>query len=102
LRSDRSSLSLTGFLPATIWEPSSIPVLSTNIQPQGLYTLENLSGKVFEAATYGVSLSRSERKLELEGSSLSSLVTAFEKALGDAVDKRDFTHILLPKRDFIM
>jgi hypothetical protein len=100
LRSERSSLFLTSFLPATIWE--SMPVLSPNLPSLGLYTLENLVERVYEAATYGISLPRSERKLELEGSSLTSLVTAFEEALGDAVDKGDFTHILLPHREFIM
>jgi hypothetical protein len=90
----------TGFLPATIWE--SMPVLSPNIQSPGLYILENLAGTVYEAATCGINLPRSERKLGLEGSSLASLVTAFEEALGDAVDQGDFTHILLPLREFIM
>ena len=61
-------------------------MLSPNIQSQGLYTLENLAGTVYEAATCGTTLSRSERKLELEGSSLASLVTSFEGALGDAVN----------------
>jgi hypothetical protein len=91
---------LTGFLPATIWE--SMQGLSPNTQSQGLYTLETLSGRVYEAATAGITLPRSERKLELEGGSLASLVTAFEVALGDAVDKEDFTHVLLPHREFIM
>lgn len=77
-------------------------MLSPNIQSQGLYTLENLAGTVYEAATCGTTLSRSERKLELEGSSLASLVTSFEEALGDAVDKGDFTHVLLPHREFIV
>lgn len=77
-------------------------MLSPNIHSQGLYSLENLSGKVYEAATCGIGLPRSERKLELEGSSLASLVTAFEEALGDAADKGDFTHVLLPLREFIM
>ena len=81
-----------------------MPVLSPNIdsESQSLYTLEDLAGKVYEAATCGVSLSRSERKLELEADSLASLVTAFEKALGDAVDRKDFTHVLLPHREFVM
>lgn len=77
-------------------------MLSPNIHSQGLYSLENLSGKVYEAATCGLNLSRSERKLELEESSLASLVTAFEEALGDAADRGDFTHVLLPHREFIM
>lgn len=100
MRSERSSLFLTGFLPATIWE--SVPALSPNISSQGLYSLENLSGRVYEAATSGVGLPRSERKLELEGTSLASLVTAFEEALGDAADRGDFTHVLLPHREFVM
>ena len=102
MRSERSSSFSTGFLPATIWE--SMPLLSPNIQSEssGLYTLENLAGKVYEAATCGTNLPRSERKLELEGSSLASLVTAFEEALGDAVDRGDFTHVLLPLREFIV
>lgn len=70
--------------------------------PQGLYTLETLSGRVYEAATCGISLPRSERKLELAGDSLASLVTALEEALGDSVDRGDFTSILLPQREFIM
>ena len=78
----------------TIWE--SMPVMSPNIQSPGLYTLENLAGKVYEAATCGINLPRSERKLELEGSLLASLVTAFEETLGDAVDQGDFTRVLLP------
>lgn len=77
-------------------------MLSPNIRSQGLYTLENLAGRVYDEATCGISLPRSERKLELEGSSLASLTTAFEEALGDAVDKGDFTHVLLPLREFIM
>ena len=100
MRSERSSLFLTGFLPATIWE--SMPVLSPNIRSTGLYTLENLAGNVYEAATCGISLPRSERKLGLEGSSLASLVTAFEEALGNAVDQGDFTRVLLPLREFIV
>jgi hypothetical protein len=91
---------LTGFLPATIWESNQ--VLPPNVQPQELYTLDNLSGRVYAAATSGMILPRSDRKLELEGGSLASLVTAFEKALGDAVDKGEFTHVLLPHREFIM
>jgi hypothetical protein len=71
-------------------------VLSLNIQSQELYTLENLPGRVYEAATSGMIPPRSDRKLELKGSSLASLVTAFEKALDDAVEKGDFTHVLLP------
>lgn len=77
-------------------------MLSPNIQSQGLYTLENLAGRVYDAAVCGTSLPRSGRKLELEGSSLASLVTAFEEALGDAVDRGDFTHVLLPHQEFIM
>ncbi|KAF8804651.1 hypothetical protein BYT27DRAFT_7213790 [Phlegmacium glaucopus] len=87
-----------GFLPATIWEP--IQVLSPTIESPGLYTIENLSERVYEAATCGISLPRSERRLELEGSSLASLVTAFEEVLGDAVDRGDFTRVLLPQREF--
>jgi hypothetical protein len=77
-------------------------VLSPNVPSSDLYTLEDLAGRVYEAATCGISLPRSERKLELEGSSLASLVTAFEEALGNAVDKGDFTRVLLPHREFIM
>jgi hypothetical protein len=79
-----------------------MPVLSPNIQSPDLYTLENLAGKVYEAATCGLNLPRSERKLELEGSSLASLVTTFEETLDDAVDRGDFTHVLLPSREFSM
>ena len=67
-----------------------------------LYTLKNIAERVYEAASHGTSLLQSERKLVLEETSLSSLVTSFEKALGDAVDKGDFTHILLPQRKFTM
>lgn len=77
-------------------------MLSPNMQSQELYTLETLSGRVHRAATYGISIPRSERKLELEGDSLASLVTAFEEFLGDAVDRGDFTRVLLPRREFIM
>lgn len=77
-------------------------MLSPNMQSQELFTLETLSGRVHRAATCGISLPRSERKLELEGDSLTSLVIAFEEALGDAVDRGDFTHVLLPQREFIM
>jgi hypothetical protein len=77
-------------------------VLSPDMQSQRLYTLENLSGRVYDAATDGTSLPRSERKLVIEGGSLAALVTAFEEALGDAVDRGDFTHVLLPRREFLM
>lgn len=77
-------------------------MLSPNIQSQGLYSPENLAGKVYDAATSGIGLSRSERKLVLEGNSLALLVTAFEEALGDAADRGDFTHVLLPHREFLM
>lgn len=83
-----------------IWE--SMPILSPNIPSPGLYTLKNLARRVYEEATCGISLPRSERKLELKGSSLASLITAFEKALGNAVGRGDFTHVLLPQREFIM
>lgn len=79
-----------------------MPVLSPNISSQGLYSLENLSGRIYEAATCGIGMPRSERKLVLEGGSLASLVTAFEEALGNAADSGDFTHVLLPHREFIM
>ena len=77
-------------------------MLSPNIQSSGLYILKNLAGRVYKAVTCGISLPRSGRKLELEGSLLASLIIAFEEALGDAVDQGDFTHVLLPHREFIM
>ena len=67
-----------------------------------LYTLENIAERVYEAATHGTCLLQSERKIVLEETSLSSLVTSFEKALGNAVDKGYFTHILLPQQEFTM
>jgi hypothetical protein len=77
-------------------------MLSPNIPSSDQYTLENLAGMVYEAAIAGISLPRSERKLEIEGSSLASLVTAFEEVLGSSVDRGDFTQVLLPHREFIM
>ena len=71
-------------------------MLSPTIPSLSLNTLENLAGRVYEAATSGITLHRSERKLELEGSSLASLVAVFEEALGDAADRGDFTQVLLP------
>lgn len=85
-------------LPAEIWQDQPSTAQANDAEPA--YSIENLAGSVYAAATNCLGLSESGRKLDLEGTGMALLIARFEEVLANAVTAGDYTSILLPDRTF--
>ena len=82
-------------VPAAIWTTEWVPIEG---RYAGVFFSETLLENVCAAANSGIIWD----DLEVCGPDVGSLIAKFKAMLGDAVDDRDFTSVLLPERSFVV
>lgn len=87
------SLSTIASLPPVIWKHHWVPQSG---RYEGLFSLETFAQGVYDAATSGVHY----EELEVRGVDVTGMAATFKKMVREAIQRRDFTDILSPEREF--